>query len=207
MRLSVPTHVPDNTVREFLRSKLSWIKKQQAKIRSRPKPQQRSILSGESVYLWGKRHRLEVIEHGGRYAVQITGNGQLRMYVRRDTTRENREVVLTEFYRAEMKKRVPDLIPKWEALIGKQVAEWCVKKMKTRWGSCNVSARRIWVNLELAKRPVECLEYILVHEMVHLLERGHNKKFYSYLDQFMPGWRAQREELKGAPGVDGDWEY
>ena len=195
VRVSVPSHVTDETVRRVVLSRLSWIKKHQANFRSRPRPPQREMVSGESHYLWGKPYPLEVIERWGRHEMEITNSDRLRLYVKPNTTRVNRAKVLTEFYRAEMKKRLPDLIAKWEATLGEQVSEWGVKKMKTRWGSCNVSARRIWLNLELAKKPAECLEYILVHEMVHLLERRHNKRFRSYMDQFMPQWRSQREAL------------
>jgi predicted metal-dependent hydrolase len=186
---------------------LDWIKQHQARIREQPGPLQYRFVSGEEHYLWGKRCQLEVVERRGRHEVVLIEDALLRMYVRPKTPQENREKVLDGWYRAEMKKRLPGLIAKWEATIGEQVSEWRIKKMKTRWGSCNVKARRIWFNLELAKRPVECLEYILVHEMVHLLEQGHNKRFYKYMDQFMPEWRLQRETLKRAPGADGDWEY
>ena len=207
VRLSVPVRVSESTAREFILSRLDWIKQHQARIREQPGPLQYRFVSGEEHYLWGERCRLEVIERGGKHEVMVTDDTQLRMYVRPKTPQENREKVLDDWYRSEMKKRLPGLIAKWEATIGEQVSEWRIKKMKTRWGSCNVKARRIWFNLELAKRPVECLEYILVHEMVHLLERGHNKRFYKYMDQFMPEWRMQRETLKRAPGADGDWEY
>jgi predicted metal-dependent hydrolase len=165
------------------------------------------MVSGEVHTLWGQRCRLEVIERAGRHEVKFRGSGQLCMYVRPGTTRANRKKVLTEFYRAEMKARLPGMIAKWENVMGVQVAEWGVKQMKTRWGSCNVKARRVWLNLELAKRPPECLEYILVHEMVHLLERGHNKRFYGYMDKFMPGWREYRERLRKDQWIDQELEY
>jgi predicted metal-dependent hydrolase len=196
VRVSVPLRVNDRTVREFILSRLDWIKKYQRRIREQPGPLQYKFVSGEDHYLWGKRCRLEVIKRGGWHEVELTDSSQLRMFVRPGTTRANRQKVLTEFYRAEMKRRLPDLIARWETIMGVQVADWGVKKMRTRWGSCNVKAKRIWVNLELAKRPPECLEAILVHEMVHLLERGHNKRFYRYMDQFLPGWRKSRQMLK-----------
>jgi predicted metal-dependent hydrolase len=195
VRVSVPLRVKDSTVRKFILSRLDWIKKHQARMREQPGLPQYRFVSGEEHYLWGKRCRLEVVERWGRHEVVLTEGAQLRMYVQPNTTRTNREKILTKFYRAEMKRRLPGLIAKWEAVIGVQVSDWGVKKMKTRWGSCNVRARRVWLNLELAKRPPECLEYILVHEMVHLLERGHNKKFYRYMDKFMPEWRLQRKAL------------
>jgi len=188
-------------------SKQSWIEKHQAYYRVHPRPPQLELVTGESHYLWGKPCRLEVIERWGKHEVGITDNSHLRMYVKPKTTQANREKVLDDWYRAEMKKRLPGLIAKWEATTSKQVSEWRIKKMKTRWGSCNVKARRIWLNLELVKRPPECLEVILVHEMVHLLERRHNKKFYRYMDQFMPGWRSSRELLIRSSPADGNWTY
>jgi predicted metal-dependent hydrolase len=195
VRVSAPLRVKDSTVRKFILSRLDWIKKHQARIQELPGPLKYKFVSGEEHYLWGKRYQLEVVERRGRHEVVRTEDAQLRMYVQPNTTSANREKTLTKFYRAEMKSRLPGLIAKWEAVIGVQVADWGVKKMKTRWGSCNLRARRVWLNLELAKRPLECLEYILVHEMVHLLEQGHNKRFYRYMDKFMPEWRMQRKAL------------
>jgi len=201
VRVSVPYQLSDERVRQFVLSKRAWIKKHQAKVRSGPRPTRQAMVSGESYDLWGKRYRLEVIEHQGRHEVQINNNC-MYLYVKANTTLTNRQKVLIEFYRAELKRRIPSLIAKWEAIIGEQVADWNVKHMKTRWGSCNTSARRIWLNLELAKMPPECLEYILVHEMVHLLERRHNKKFRSYMDRFMPNWRTTQELIKRPPIIE-----
>lgn len=207
VRVSVPLRVNDRDVREFILSRYDWIKKYQSRIREQPGPLQYKFVTGEDHYLWGQRCRLEVFERAGKHSVEVSSSGQLCMFVKPNTIRAIRQKVLTEFYRTEMKKRLPDLIAKWEAIIGVQVSEWGVKKMKTRWGSCNVKARRIWLNLELAKRPLECLEAILVHEMVHLVEWRHNKRFYGYMDQFMPGWRKYREMLERAPWAEGQRGY
>jgi predicted metal-dependent hydrolase len=198
VRVSVPYRISDDRVRQFVLSKRDWIKKHQANVRSRPRPTRQAMISGESYDLWGKRYRLEVIERQGRHEVQINKN-HMYLYVKPNTTKANRQKALVEFYRAEIKGRVPSLIAKWEAITGERVFDWGVKQMKTRWGSCNTRARRIWLNLELAKKPPECLEYILVHEMVHLLERRHNQKFRSYMDRFMPNWRATEQLLKRPP--------
>ena len=120
---------------------------------------------------------------------------------------EAREAVLYAWYRAWLKAQIPPLIAKWEPVVGVQVAEWGVKRMKTRWGSCNIQARRIWLNLELVKKPPQCLEYVLVHEMVHLLERLHNDRFRAYMDQCMPQWRLYRDELNAAPLAHENWRY
>ena len=139
--------------------------------------------------------------------MEIKNNSWLRLFVNPDTSRENRELVINEWYRSEVKKRVPDLIAKWEPIIGERIADWGVKKMKTKWGSCTISARRIWLNLELAKKPPECLEYIVVHEMVHFLERHHNDNFLYYMDKFMPKWRLYRDMLNSFPLAHEDWLY
>ena len=120
---------------------------------------------------------------------------------------EQREKVLNEWYRRELKARIPPLIEKWEEIIGVQIAEWGVKRMKTKWGSCNIEARRIWFNLELAKKPLPCLEYIVVHEMVHILERHHNERFTSLMDAFLPSWRISRDELNRFPLKHEKWVY
>jgi hypothetical protein len=147
----------------------------------------------------GEVYQLDVIQHDAAPSIEIQADDKILLWVRRGSSREKREKVLREWYRAELKKLIPPLIARWEPVIGVEVAEWGVKRMKTRWGSCNTKAHRIWVNLELAKHPIERLEYIVVHEMVHLLEHRHNKRFYAYMDRFLPEWRQHREALKVAP--------
>ena len=127
--------------------------------------------------------------------------------MRPGTDREKREAVLHRWYRQRLSEQIPLLIVKWEPVVGVEVADWAIRKMKTRWGSCNPDAQRIWLNLELAKKPSTCLEYILVHEMVHLLERHHNDEFRAYMDRLLPQWRLCRDELKKAPLAHDDWRY
>ena len=207
VRVAAPTHVTDDNIRLAVISKLSWIKKQQATFQAQTRQSQREMVARESHYFWGRRYLLEVEERHGKHEVIIKNNRQLLLYVTPNTTRANRERVLNEWYRAALKERVPDLIAKWEPLIGVQIADWGVKKMKTKWGSCNIGAGRIWLNLELAKKPRECLEYILVHEMVHLLERRHTPQFRAYMDTYMPHWRFHRDLLNQSPLAHEDWTY
>ena len=127
--------------------------------------------------------------------------------MRPETSAEQREQVLQRWYREQLKALIPPLLEKWQSVLGVQVADWGIKKMKTKWGACNIDARRIWLNLELAKKPVQCLEYIIVHELVHLLERHHNDRFQKLMDQFMPQWRLHREELNRGPLGYEDWDY
>ncbi len=207
VRVAVPERMDDEAVRLAVVSRLGWIRRQQARFAEQPRESAREMVTGESHYLWGRRYRLEVIEHNGPYRVQRKGRSRLVMCVRpwADTARRRR--LLEDFYRQELKQRIPPLIEQWQPVIGVQVAHWGVKKMKTRWGSCNPVARRIWLNLELAKKPPRCLEYILVHEMVHLLERHHNDRFRGLMDRFLPSWRLRRDELNSSPLGHEDWGY
>jgi hypothetical protein len=157
------------------------------------------MITGEKHYVQGQRCRLNVIEHGGPATVGLSNNTTIELRVRPGSCREKRGAALNRWYRERLRGQIPQLIVKWEPELGVKVAEWRIKKMKTRWGTCNIDARRIWLNLELAKKPLSCLEYVLVHEMVHLLERYHNDCFRAYMDQVMPQWRLHRRELKRSP--------
>ncbi len=207
VRVAVPERMGEEAVRLAVVSRLGWIRRQQARFAEQPRESAREMVTGESHYLWGRRYRLEVIEHDGPCRVQRKGRSRLVMYVRpwADTARRRR--LLEDFYRRELRQRIPALIEQWQPVIGVPVAQWGVKKMKTRWGSCNPVARRIWLNLELAKKPPRCLEYILVHEMVHLLEWHHNDRFRGLMGCFLPSWRLRRDELNSSPLGHEDWSY
>ena len=207
VRVAAPLHVTDENVRLAVISKLRWIKKQQANFQSQQRQSQREMVAGESHYFMGRRYRLEVVERYGRHEVVLKNKTWLTLYVKPGTTTKNREAVLREWYRQQLKDLIPGLIAKWEPIIGVHVEQWGIKKMKTRWGACNIEAKRVWLNLELAKKAPQCLEYILVHEMVHLLERLHNDRFRAYIEKFMPQWRLHRETLKQAPLDHEEWYY
>jgi predicted metal-dependent hydrolase len=155
----------------------------------------------------GRRYRLRVVEHNGAAKVFLRGNSLIDLYIRKGSRAEEREQVLGRWYRTQLKALIPPLLHKWQPVLGVRVAGWGVKKMKTKWGSCNSNAKRIWLNLELAKKPVQCLEYIVFHEMVHLLERRHNDRFHALINQFMPQRRLYREELNRSPLGHATWEY
>lgn len=207
VRVSAPMHLSDDNVRLAIISKLGWIRKKQAHFTAQPRQSRREMVSGETHFVFGRRYRLDVVERVGRHEVEIKNNSWLTLYVNPGTTRENRAKALDDWYRALLKERVPPLIEKWQPVMGVDVAEWRVRKMKTRWGTCNIGARRIWLNLELAKKPPECLQYIVVHEMVHLLERYHNDNFRAHMDRFLPQWRLHRDVLNSSPLADETWEY
>jgi hypothetical protein len=186
---------------------MAWIKRHQAKFEGQERRSAREYVSGESHYFQGRRYLLNVVYHDAPPKVIIRNKTTLDLFARTGSDAAKRESVLVAWYRKQLKEMIPPLIAKWEAIMGVQVAEWGVKRMKTRWGSCNIEAHRIWVNLELIKKPVHCLEYIIVHEMVHLLERLHNDRFVAYMDEFMPQWRFFREKLNKAPLGYATWEY
>lgn len=207
IRLSAPENSDSEMMRLFAISKIGWIKKHIKNFEAQPRETPREFISGESHYFLGKRYLLHVIEHKGFNKVEIKGTKNINLYVRPNTSKEDKGIILREWYRVEIKKRIPELISKWESIIGVKSNEWAIKQMRTKWGTCNIEAKRIWLNLELSKKPIICLEYIIVHELVHLLERNHNDKFVSYMNQFMPKWRMYKTELNKLPVSHNDWEY
>ena len=207
VRIAVPEHVTDDNIRLAVISRLAWIRKQQAEFETQPRQSPREMVTGESHYFMGRRYRLEVVEGYGVHSLSLKNNHWMLLTIAPGTSTENREKVLTKWYREQLKQQIPQLLEKWQPVIGVDVADWHVRKMKTRWGSCNIAAQRILLNLELIKKPVECLEYILVHEMVHLLERHHNDRFKAYMDRFLPQWRLSRDILRREPLGDAGWGY
>jgi predicted metal-dependent hydrolase len=206
VRISAPSKMDLNTIRVFAISKLSWIKKQQTKLKNQERESPREYINRESHYFKGKRYLLKVIEQDAAPKV-VLKHSTLELHVRPASSRDKRKTILNEWYRQQLKELLPTLIMKWEKKMDVQVNEIRIKKMKTKWGSCNQEAKRIWVNLELAKKPVECLEYIVVHEMVHLYERKHNDRFVSLMKKFMPKWKFHKDELNRIPVSHADWCY
>lgn len=207
VRVSAPRRIDDEAVRLAVISKLGWIRRHQQALADQTRQSQREMVSGESHYFMGRRYRLRVIEHGGPNRISLKGSTELTLHVRPGTDRDKREGLLNAWYRRHLKSLLPNLISKWQPIIGVEVAHWRIKKMKTRWGSCNIQDHRIWLNLELAKKPPQCLDYVLVHEMVHLLERHHNERFRTLMDRFLPQWRLYRDELNRAPLAHEEWTY
>ncbi len=199
VRIASPLKVSDESIRLFAISKLNWIKKKQAKFQAQSRQSPREYLSGESHYFKGDRYLLNVIYHPAPPKVVIRNKTYLDLYVRCGSIQEQREYVLINWYRQQLKAELPSLIAKWEKIIGVTINDWGVKKMKTKWGTCNIQAKRIWLNLELIKKPQHCLEYVIVHELVHLLERNHGELFKAYMSQFMPNWGFYKKELNYFP--------
>ncbi|MBQ8821861.1 MAG: M48 family metallopeptidase, partial [Lachnospiraceae bacterium] len=152
--------------------------------------------NGEKHLLWGKEYSLEVVYTKGKPCASVQGE-QILLELPKDGDTALRQKLIENLYRRQLKAKVPLLMEKYTKIVGKVPDSWGVKNMKTRWGTCNVTDKRIWLNLQLAKFPQECLEYVIVHELVHLYEKGHNAVFYGYMDRFYPGWREIRKKLKG----------
>jgi predicted metal-dependent hydrolase len=206
VRISAPARLSLDTIRVFAISKLGWIKQQQKKLREQERETPREYLNRESNYLWGKRYLLRVIEGDQMPSVEIQ-HSRLLLRVRTETTEERKQEIVANWYRTQMREAVPSLIDRWAPVMGVKVEGFYVQQMKTKWGSCNPRAGTIRLNTELAKKPKECLEYIVVHELAHLLEPTHNTHFIAVMDQFMPSWRLRRDQLNQLPVRHEQWVY
>ncbi len=207
VRVAAPLSVSDTAIRLAVIHKLGWIKRQQKQFAAQPRQSEREMVSGETHYFQGRPYRLQVAESILGPDVKIKNRSTVLLRASSMFSTAQREQVLSLWYRDQLKSIIPKLLLKWEPILGVEAAEWGIKKMKTKWGSCNSRARRIWLNLELAKKPVKCLEYLVVHELVHLIERNHNDRFISIMDKNMPKWRFYRKELNAAPLSHETWQY
>lgn len=196
VRVAAPDDTTDEKIRLLVVSRLKWIKRQQEKFLKQERQSEREYVSGESHYLWGYRYILRVIERDNRFSkVEIDNKRYINLYINKGSSIEMREMILDRWYRNQIKEVITKLLDKWQPIIGVEVNEWGVRKMQTKWGSCNKEASRIWLNLYLAKRPQRCLEYVVVHELIHLIEKNHNKRFKELMDIYYPNWRIVRDEL------------
>jgi predicted metal-dependent hydrolase len=207
VRVAAPLRFEDEAVRLAVVSRLGWIRSKQKEFTGQDRQSQREIVTGESHYLQGRRYLLDVNGCDGAPEMRLVGNASLELRVPPGHGHAQRDAVLQRWYRRQLRALLPSLLAKWEPRIGKTVSEVRIKKMKTRWGSCNARARRVWLNLELIKKPVACLEYVLVHELVHLHERHHNGQFLGWMDRLLPQWRVHRDELNRAPLAHEEWPY
>lgn len=194
VRLSVPQRYPEKDIHRLLEEKLPWIEEKRSKILEQQRPELQFV-SGEQHYFLGRLYLFELVEAEGRAGVVIDGE-RIIMKAPKAYSAELRRKVLDEWYRLQLQLLLPEITPKWEKIAGKKAREYRIKKMKTRWGTCNPRDSRIWLNLELMKKPLECIEYVLVHELVHFYERYHNQNFKQHMDRFMPQWRFHQGQLK-----------
>jgi hypothetical protein len=206
VRISAPLRMDLDNIRVFAITKLGWIKSQQQKLCEQARETPREYLNRESHHVWGKRYLLTVTESHQAPSVGLTHNRML-LRVRPGTDEHKRQAIVEEWYRAQLKQAVAPLIAEWEPLIGVKVKQFFVQRMKTKWGSCNPASHSIRLNTDLAKKPQECLEYIVVHEMIHFLESTHNARFISLMDRFMPKWQFYRDMLNRLPVRHEHWDY
>ena len=206
VRIAAPLRMDLDTIRVFAISKLKWIKKQQEAFKKQERETQREYLTRESHYFLGERYLLKVTEIEASPKI-IVKRKEIQMFVRPFTSPEKKREIFDEWYRDELKRIVPPMIETWENKIGVISNEYGIKRMRTKWGTCNHSAKRIWLNLELAKKPLECIEYIVVHELLHLVEPSHNDRFVALLEDHMPKWKFYRDELNRIPFSHLNWRY
>jgi len=206
VRIAAPNRMKLDTIRVYAISKLDWIKKNQDKMQAQERETPREYLNRESHYVWGKRYLLKVQEAAQIPSVELK-HSQILLTVRPGSNTEKKEAILSAWYRDEVRKAADPLIEAWEKKLQVRSAQCYVQRMKTKWGSCNPSTHSIRLNSDLAKKPRECLEYIVVHELIHLLEPSHNARFTSLMDKFMPNWKHIREELNRSPLSHVEWGY
>jgi predicted metal-dependent hydrolase len=195
VHVSAPMNMTEESIRLFLITKLPWIKQRVSQVLEQNRQSPRTYVSGENHYYKGHRYRLKVINHKAAAKVELQGNEFIVMYVREKATEARRAEVLKEWYRAEFKAILPSLVTKWEAILGVKANKWDVKQMKTLWGSCNHRTRNIIFNLELIKKPLHCIEYIVVHELLHIKVRLHNEEYTALLNRHFPNWKQLKDEL------------
>lgn len=195
VRVTVPENMNDDAVRTLLALRLPWIKKQQTKFSGQQRQTQRDYVSGESHFFFGKRYRLEVMYKDEPPKITIKGKNKIILQVKPKSDTKKRQEILTEWYRAELYFAIDELMQKWQKKIGVNVSSWHIKQMKTRWGTCNQQKAKILLNLELAKKPIACIEYVVVHELAHMIEKKHNEKFVALLMKYIPKWKGIKDEL------------
>ena len=205
VRVAAPSRLDDDHVRLAIVRRLPWIKRQRDQLQAVQRQSEREMITGESHYVWGSRYRLKVVERPGRAHLELDGE-RLVLYSPSELVAEDHRLLLDRWYRAQLRTKIPDLVAEWEPLLGITVPRWSIRRMKTKWGSCNRETGHIWFNVELAKKHPHCLEYVVVHEMTHHLERNHGQRFITLMDKFMPDWRSRRDQLNTAPLADETWE-
>ena len=198
VKITAPAGSTPDSIGEFAASKIEWIKKHKERFRNHqadPKPALSGTLRNHSkVYVWGRPHELEIIERGGNPKIVIEGE-HMKMYVRPNSPKAKLQEIFNRWYRRSLKEAAPPIIKKWEAVLGIEVKKLYIRKMKSHWGSCNYQRQTLRLNSELVKRSPECLEYVIVHEMLHIIEKGHNKRFYRLLNRYIPDWKAIRKGM------------
>jgi predicted metal-dependent hydrolase len=206
VRVAAPPSVSDEAIRLAVVTRMGWIKRQQAKFAAQARQNNRAYVSGETHFHWGTAYRLRVVNRKGAAQVKITGE-RLELCVPPGSDRDFRERVFQRWQRQELRERIQPLVEHWAQALGVLTPEFGIKRMRTKWGSCSVAARRIWLNLELVKKPPACIDYLICHEVAHLIERSHGDRFIALLDRHMPRWRVIRAELNKEPLGPEKWDH
>lgn len=195
VRVTAPKNMNDDAIRIFLATRISWIKKMQANFRGQERQTPREYVSGETHCFLGNKYRLEVIYKNAKPFVELKGKNKIILSARPKSGLLKREQVMQEWYREELRKFLSKAIGKWEKKIGVRANDWDIRRMKTRWGTCNHKSKRIWLNLELAKKSENCIHYVIVHELIHLIEERHNDRFLALMNKHVPKWKNEKDEL------------
>jgi hypothetical protein len=204
--IAAPAHMSLDTVRLFAIAKVGWIRQQQNKLNQQDRETQREFLSRESHYVWGERYLMKVIEVDAPPTIELK-HSRLIFQIRQGMDTDKKKELLDGWYRELLREAMEPLFATWQEKIGAKANGVSVRRMKTKWGSCNPTAKTILLNTDLAKKPRECLEYIVVHEMVHLLEPTHNERFIKLMDLHMPKWQSYRQLLNSLPVRHENWNY
>lgn len=194
VRVSAPMGLSDESIQLFVRTRLSWIRKQQEVFARQPRQSERQFVSGETLYVWGKQYYLQV-EHSNKGNQLVLSGNKAILTVRKESTAEQREAFVNEWYRERLKAEIKRLLPIWEYRTNLYCSTWQTKYMTTKWGTCNTKTGKIWINLQMAKKPLECLEYVILHELTHLKYKNHGSDFIVFMDAHMPYWRETRKLL------------
>lgn len=197
VEVSAPQHLSDESIAMFIRTRIGWIKKQQEKYRVQPRQTVREFVSGETLYVWGKQYFLQVEYSNRGNSMELVGDKAI-LTVRKESTSQQRGKYVNEWYREMLKAEIEKRLPKWENLSDLHCSGWQTKYMTTKWGTCNTNTGKIWINLQMAKKPFECLDYVLLHELIHLRFRKHDDQFTSSMDFYMPYWRETRKILNSS---------
>jgi predicted metal-dependent hydrolase len=204
VRVAAPRRATEEAVRLAVIERLPWIKRQRQEFQSASRQTERKMVSGETHYVWGQRYLLDVSQSSGSFRIETKGN-TLWVMTPEGTDAEGRYAALDRWYRRELKAAVPALLEKWQPILEVEVDNLVVRRMKTKWGTCITRSRTVWLNPELAKKDPRCLEYVVVHELAHLRERGHGEKFVALMDQVLADWRGRRDQLNEAPLSYEEW--
>jgi hypothetical protein len=206
IRVAAPLKTSDEAIRLFVISRMPWIRRQQQRFSEQVRQTQREYVAGESHYFYGNRYRLNIIHSDSQPRIEIRNKSYIDLYIRAGTTTEERKIIFEKFYRSELRKLVPSLLEKWQEKVGVRVNEVKIRKMKTKWGTCNPKDRRIWLNLELTKKTLRSVDYVFVHELIHLVEKKHSERFMQLLNSALPNWQHIKDELNEQPLGYSTWE-